>query len=148
MQIAYTLYQYRWTATGLERGESDGSRYQVSPRRWWSASVVHWFRSFKPWYSERWFLKSVTWVLQILWGVLLMTGGSIRWFCCFIHRGWVVFFPSPILHQILVFLGKREVSRCLLTYYIIIVAVWNFKKNLAIPFGYMLIVEQIDHKLR
>lgn len=22
-----------------------------------------------------------------------MTGGSIRWFCCFIHRGWVVFFP-------------------------------------------------------
>lgn len=21
-----------------------------------------------------------------------MTGGSIRWFCCFIHRGWVGFF--------------------------------------------------------
>lgn len=60
MQIAYTLYQYRWTATGLERGESDGSRYQVSPRRWWSASVVHWFRSFKPWYSERWFLKAIS----------------------------------------------------------------------------------------
>lgn len=44
-----------------------------------------------------------------------MTGGSIRWFCCFIHRGWVVFFPSPILHQILVFLGKKR-SLTLLAY--------------------------------
>lgn len=44
-----------------------------------------------------------------------MTGGSMRWFCCFIHRGWVVFFPSPILHQILVFLGKKR-SLTLLAY--------------------------------
>lgn len=36
---------------------------------------------------------------------------------------WLGFFPSPILHQILVFLGKSKVSRCLLTYYIIVVAV-------------------------
>lgn len=80
-----------------------------------------------------------------------MTGGSIRWFCCFIHRGWVVFFPSPILHQILVFLGKREVSRCLLTYSVLHhhrCGLKFQKKKLAIPFGYMLIVEQIDHKLR
>lgn len=78
-----------------------------------------------------------------------MTGGSIRWFCCFIHRGWVVFFPSPILHQILVFLGKREVSRCLLLRITSSSLRSEIsKKKLAIPFGYMLIVEQIDHKLR